>query len=427
MKILWLSDAGCHTGFGKVTHSIGERLVRDYGHEVHVLAINYRGDPFPSTITPGAQTELRLWVPNIRLQTDVYGNTRVVELLLEIEPDMVVTLNDAHITISQLLENKVDPQKILLRMRPIISYIPVDGINLPPQWPQVMTAYTKVVTMSRFGQAAYPGSELVYHGVDTDKFWPVSNERPIEWQGEKLRTKRQCRKALGMNEDAVWVLRVDSNSGRKDYASTWRALAPVMRRHPNVMAFFHCDPTKLTAAGTDLHAVMSRDPDIDTKTRVTTPGDRESNFKGWPEEAMNILYNAADIFVSTSRGEGFGLTLAEAAACGLPIVAQNVSAIPEVVGPGGILLEPLTTLTVPSGEDVWLADIPAFEAAIEKLVMSKGARRDLGRKGHEHVTSSFSWDFAAKRFHELLLADKEQYDRAYAERKAAANLEAKEA
>jgi glycosyltransferase involved in cell wall biosynthesis len=113
---------------------------------------------------------------------------------------------------------------------------------------------------------------------------------------------------------------------------------------------------------------------------------------------MNVLMSAFDIFVSTSRGEGFGLTLAEAAASGCPIVAQNVSAIPEVVGPGGILLEPKDTFTVPSGEDVWLPDIPAFTDAIERLYHSKGLRRDLGTAGVEHVRKSFSWDAAARAF-----------------------------
>jgi hypothetical protein len=38
-KILWIGDAGCNTGFAKVTHSIGERLVTKYGHDIHVVAI----------------------------------------------------------------------------------------------------------------------------------------------------------------------------------------------------------------------------------------------------------------------------------------------------------------------------------------------------------------------------------------------------
>jgi glycosyltransferase involved in cell wall biosynthesis len=117
---------------------------------------------------------------------------------------------------------------------------------------------------------------------------------------------------------------------------------------------------------------------------------------------MNAVYSAADLFVSNSRGEGFGLTLAEAAMAGVPIVAQNVSSITEVVGPGGRLIEPSQRITVPSGEDVCLSDIGAFTEAIEELYLSAGARRDLGKAGRKHVLSSFSWDEAAQKFHAVI-------------------------
>ena len=95
------------------------------------------------------------------------------------------------------------------------------------------------------------------------------------------------------------------------------------------------------------------------------------------------------------------ICIAAAKGSGVPVIAQNVSAIPEVVGPGGILLEPKATLTVPSGEDVWLADIEAFSSALEQLYSSAGARRQLGEAGREHV-KKFSWDFATARFDEYV-------------------------
>ena len=76
-----------------------------------------------------------------------------------------------------------------------------------------------------------------------------------------------------------------------------------------------------------------------------------NSLVGWSQLWLLILYNAADVFITTSRGEGFGLTVAEALACGVPVIAQNVSAIPEVVGPGGVLLDPERLHTVPAGPD----------------------------------------------------------------------------
>jgi glycosyltransferase involved in cell wall biosynthesis len=69
-----------------------------------------------------------------------------------------------------------------------------------------------------------------------------------------------------------------------------------------------------------------------------------------------------------------------------------------VVGPGGILLEPVMQTTVPNGSDLWISDVPAFSDAIERVYESKGLRRDLGEAAREHVLANFKWDTAAERF-----------------------------
>lgn len=388
-KILWLGDAGCHTGFARVTHSIGERLVRDYGHDVHVLATNYDGgDPW--------ETNLKLYVPTTKDRVDIFGQSRFIELLGKVEPDIVFMLNDPNIVLDLLGRNKYDPQMILLRFRPIIAYMPVDGHNHPPEWAPALHKFTKVVAMSAHGQKELgEDSELVYHGVDTDRFYPVSKDRPITLSnGKVISSKSEAKVAFGFTTQDFLVLRVDKNSGRKDYPASWKAIVPFMHRNQNVKAHFHCEDRK-PGSGIDMQAMFSRDPDTHPRFHMPNPKSFDS-FRGWAEEDLVGLYNAADVFITTSRGEGFGLTIGEAMACGLPVVAQNVSAIPEVVGPGGILIDPQREITTPSGKDNWLADVPAFTDALQRLYQSKGLRRDLGQQGREHVVKSFSWDVAAR-------------------------------
>lgn len=400
-KIFWHADAGCHTGFARVTHAIAERLVRDYGHEVHVLATNHKGDDFPSSLDPTRKTPLWLYRPNSVLAHDTYGFTRIIEMLARVEPDVVVEYNDPQMVLQTLFENQYDPNRILLQYRPILSYIPCDGTNLPPEW-QKVTKVTNMVAMSKYGQTMYPGSKMVYHGVDTDQFWPV-DEKPITTStGIVCKTKKDCKDAFGFDRKGFLILRVDKNSGRKDFPSTFNAIAPVMRRHKDIQVHFHTDG-KGGLSGVNINQLISREPDI-KKDRFFLPDLHDSWF-GWPQEDLNALINAADLVVSTSRGEGFGLTLAEALACAVPVVAQNVSAIPEVVGPGGKLVEPLSRLiTVPSGEDIWLADVDAFTDAIEYLYESAGARRSMGEAGVQHVRTNFRWDVAAESFDKYLTA-----------------------
>jgi len=105
-----------------------------------------------------------------------------------------------------------------------------------------------------------------------------------------------------------------------------------------------------------------------------------------PEADKPALLSGAYAFVFPSRYEGFGLPVLEAMACGAPVVAANVSAIPEVVGKGGVLL-PL------SGRDAWVKALrrigrPSFRS---KLVASgqKQARKFSWRKAAEQTVAVY--------------------------------------
>lgn len=89
-------------------------------------------------------------------------------------------------------------------------------------------------------------------------------------------------------------------------------------------------------------------------------------------------YREADIFVLPSLREGFGFVLLEAMASGMPIVASNVSAIPEVVGDAGILVPP--------------RDSEALAGALQLLAEDPAMRVELGERGRNRVRRHYSWD-----------------------------------
>lgn len=111
--------------------------------------------------------------------------------------------------------------------------------------------------------------------------------------------------------------------------------------------------------------------------RAAHPGRVE--VPGWVED-LPALYRGAAALVVTSRHEGFCLPAAEAMASGTPVVAFANSALPEIVGEGGLL--------VPDG------DVAAMVAAVRSVLDDPATRRDLVAAGLRRA-AQFSWQACA--------------------------------
>lgn len=105
-------------------------------------------------------------------------------------------------------------------------------------------------------------------------------------------------------------------------------------------------------------------------------------FTGWvPEEDKPALYSGARAFVFPSLYEGFGLPPLEALACGTPVIASNRGSLPEIVGDGGLLLDP--------------DDVEGLAGAMERLLKDDMLWGDLRHKGLAHA-ARFSWEKTAR-------------------------------
>jgi len=95
-------------------------------------------------------------------------------------------------------------------------------------------------------------------------------------------------------------------------------------------------------------------------------------------------YSAAQIAITPSVYEGFGLPAAEAMACEVPVIATRAGALPEVVedGKSGILVPP--------------QDPHALAKAIKRLLDDEPLRRRMGGEGRRRVTRYFSWEQTAR-------------------------------
>jgi glycosyltransferase involved in cell wall biosynthesis len=90
-----------------------------------------------------------------------------------------------------------------------------------------------------------------------------------------------------------------------------------------------------------------------------------------PDDVLAALYRRANVFVFPSLAEGFGLPVAEAMACGTPVVTSRISSMPEVAGDAALLVNP--------------EDVDEIADAISRLLGDQGLRRRLRDRGLEQA------------------------------------------
>lgn len=140
--------------------------------------------------------------------------------------------------------------------------------------------------------------------------------------------------------------------------------------------------------GVDFHLVFKDRLDAEMAPKLAEQlgiRDRLTFVGRLPAEDLARLYNEAEVLVSPSVYEGFGLPAAEANACGVPVVATTAGAFPEVIADGE------TGILVPPGQPEPLAD------AIESLLRNPGRRAEMGAAGVRRINERFSWRVCAEK------------------------------
>ena len=101
--------------------------------------------------------------------------------------------------------------------------------------------------MSEFGadqiaQVTGTRPPMIYHGVSTDDFYPITPLRPGSSKGHKVTSKEACRRSFEYPDDRIMVLRTDRHMPRKIQNRLIRAMEPVFDTVPNLDLVLHCAP-----------------------------------------------------------------------------------------------------------------------------------------------------------------------------------------
>ena len=218
----------------------------------------------------------------------------------------------------------------------------------------------KVVTVSKYAKRRLKeefgiDSSVIYHGVDLNKYNPFLPNK---------------RKSLGFELDekiVLWVARFGHHP-YKDPFTFIRAIPLVLKQ---------CPKTRFVMIGKGFLKPYT----IRLAKKLSVYG--SLRFLDYVQH-LNYFYAASDVFVLPSLNDNFGLVVAEAMACGKPVVVSNRGAPKEVVGDTGLTFE--------YGSHSDLAD------KIIMLLENEDLRRKLGAKAHKRIVENFTWDKATMNY-----------------------------
>lgn len=307
-----------HTGYGVVANELMMRLhatnkydlVHQSWYDLPAPSPRYPYEslegkryPFKVVCTGAAANE-----PN-----DLRHGQKNIRQLLEIyKPDITILLADTYMLnwILQVPE---------FANTHLVIYYPTDGLPVPPEWIHILKKANTQITYNKFGESTCKqlfgsNGHMIYHGIDYG-FWsqPVSqvdiDKKKIEMFGDK--------------DVFVWGS-INRNNPRKNLPAIYETFAQHVKTHRKARLLVH-------ACNIDYGWNMDRlAMEFGIKDYVyLTPGITPA--KGIPNEALRLLYNCCDTCINTAWGEGFGLTIVESMASGIPNLVTGYSVGPELI------------------------------------------------------------------------------------------------
>lgn len=265
----------------------------------------------------------------------------------------------------------LDP-KIFKRLN-TACWVPVDHNPATPAQIAFFRASQAIpLALSRHAEAELAEFDPIYvpHGVDTEVYKPTPSD---------------VRERMEVPKDAFLIGMVAANKGRPSRKCFQQALEAVRffrKRHENVYVYIHTTLAPEFAGGEDIPA-LAASLEI-PEERFKYPNQYSMIFSPVSAKLMAQLYTAFDVLLNPSMGEGFGLPVLEAQACGTPAVVTDFSAMSEVCGAGW----KVSGRSYWTGQHSWMC-VPDVGEIIEALddcyLLTEGRKRALSTQAVQHA------------------------------------------
>lgn len=369
-RLLWVGDACVASGFARATHHTLDTLRHVW--DVSVLGMNYRGDPhpYPYPVYPCFSGG------------DPFGIGRLVEIVQKTQPDCIVLQNDVW-NVPYYMD-RLKHAKIEI---PVVVAAAVDGKNCQG-WKLNDAALTVfwtrfAETQARLGGYTRPSS-VVPLGVDLDIYRPVG-------QAEARNALQSLSGAKSkLPADAFLVLNVNRNQQRKRLDLTIEYFCEWVRQENVEDAYLMLHSCPTGESEYDLDQLMDY-YGLRDRLLLMTP----DIGQGIPEQYLPYIYSCADVQISTTQGEGFGLTTFEGMACGVPQIVPRWSALEELCEDAVLKVECTSTAVTQNRINV-IGGVPDRSRFVDALIMayeSEDLRDEMRERGFRVVhQDQYRWE-----------------------------------
>lgn len=232
------------------------------------------------------------------------------------------------------------------------------------------------------------------HAIPEDQFFPLPEDEV-----------KKARKAHfpNMKDDAMLVFWNSRNARRKQPGAIIWWFKEFLDRVGNDKAVLLMHTNPKDPNGPDLEAIV--------KELGLDDGRVLFSNQGVPPEHLRLMYNMADVTVSASDAEGFGLSTLESLNCGTPIIVPRTGGLQEQVTDGedtfGVMIEPAAQYVIGSQEVPYIYEDKVsgkdFIQALQKMhTLSRADRKKIGLKGREHALKQYGFADYQNKWVELM-------------------------
>ena len=390
MKILFLCDSpNSHGGYSNQARMLAHRLGKI--HDVKYLGFQSFGHSY-QMIYEGEKLNFEV-ICNVSRHN--FGHHSFIRKLPQLKPDIVIQLGD----LWMIADNLRDPNQ-LQRPFAFCSLFPVDAPPLVQHQIDALRITDIPICLTNYGKRICKDHgfdvNMIPHGLDFNISKPLNFETVSALRGQ-----------LGLTNKKL-ILFVFRNQPRKVPQVTMDAIrkSSIMKRNDAVVLFW-TDPQETVPwdsdnTGWDIRQIRK---EWNLIGKVILPEDLGINYDvmdGFSSVQMNQLYNCADFGLNLTCGEGFSLTPVEQLSVGKPVICTDATTLPEVSGPGALLIDVAYTNEAQSaGVKRFYADAKKAAEAIDTLLDNPTLCYELGQKGLEHVHKNYNADNVAEEFIKL--------------------------